>query len=64
LLAAEINVVLRYRLWPRSITQPPLTRADRRTLARLARMETRRPEEVVSTSFTRAADEDPLRGLP
>jgi uncharacterized BrkB/YihY/UPF0761 family membrane protein len=64
LLAAEINVVLRYRLWPRSITQPPLTRADRLTLARLARMETRRPEEVVSTSFTGAADEDPLRGLP
>jgi len=64
LLAAEINVVLRYRLWPRSLTQPPLTRADRLTLARLARMETRRPEEVVSTSFTGAADEDPLRGLP
>ena len=64
LLAAEINVVLRYRLWPRSLTQPPLTRADRLTLARLARMETRRPEEVVSTAFTGAADEDPLRGLP
>jgi YihY family inner membrane protein len=64
LLAAEINVVLRYRLWPRSLTQPPLTRADRLTLARLARMETRRPEEVVSTSFTGAADEDPLQGLP
>ena len=64
LLAAEINVVLRYRLWPRSITQPPLTRADRLTLARLARMETRRPEEVVSTTFTGAADEDPLQGLP
>jgi len=64
LLAAEINVVLRYRLWPRSLTQPPLTKADRLTLARLARMETRRPEEVVSTSFTGAADEDPLQGLP
>ena len=36
LLAAEINVVLRYRLWPRSVTQPPLTRADRLTLTRLA----------------------------
>jgi YihY family inner membrane protein len=64
LLAAEINVVLRYRLWPRSITQPPLTRADRLTLARLARMEKRRPEEVVSATFTGAADEDPLQGLP
>lgn len=26
LLAAEINVVLRYRLWPRSMTQPPSPR--------------------------------------
>jgi YihY family inner membrane protein len=64
LLAAEINVVLRYRLWPRSVTQPPLTKADKLTLARLARMETRRPEEVVNTYFTDDADEDPLRGLP
>lgn len=64
LLAAEINVVLRYRLWPRSVTQPPLTMADRRTLARLAQMEVRRPEEVVTASFTGEADEDPLAGLP
>ncbi len=64
LLAAEINVVLRYRLWPRSVTQPPLTRADRLTLARLARMEKRRPEEVVTASFTGEADRDPLDGLP
>ena len=64
LLAAEINVVLRYRLWPRSVTQPPLTRADRLTLTRLAQMETRRPEEVVTASFTGEADRDPLDGLP
>jgi len=57
-------VVLRYRLWPRSVTQPPLTRADRLTLARLAEMEVRRPEEVVAASFTGEADEDPLAGLP
>ena len=42
----------------------PLTKADRLTLERLARMETRRPEEVVAATFTDAADEDPLRGLP
>jgi YihY family inner membrane protein len=64
LLAAEINVVLRYRLWPRSVTQPPLTRADRLTLTRLAQMETRRPEQVVTASFTGEADRDPLDGLP
>jgi YihY family inner membrane protein len=62
LWAAEINVVLHYRLWPRSVTQPPLTRADRLVLRRLAQMEVRRPEERVSASFTDAADEDPLAG--
>lgn len=60
LWAAEINVVLRYRLWPRSVTRPPLTRADRKVLRRLAEMEVRRPEQLVTASFTDAADEDPL----
>jgi hypothetical protein len=62
LWAAEINVVLRYRLWPRSVTQPPLTRADRKVLRRLAEMEVRRPEQEVTASFTDAADDDPLGG--
>src|ERR1700757_402511 len=31
--AAELNVVLARRLWPRSIVQPPLTDADRAVLA-------------------------------
>jgi YihY family inner membrane protein len=62
LWAAEINVVLRYRLWPRSVTQPPLTRADRLVLVRLAQMELRRPEQVIVASFTDEADEDPLGG--
>jgi len=31
--AAEINVVVARRLWPRSIIQPPLTPADRAVLA-------------------------------
>jgi len=64
MLAAEINVVLRYRLWPRSVTQPPLTRADRLMLERLAQMEVRRPEQRVATSFTAQADEDPLDSVP
>ena len=62
--AAEINVVLRYRLWPRSVTQPPLTRADRLMLERLVQMEVRRPEQRASTSFTAQADEDPLDSVP
>ena len=63
LWAAEINVVLRYRLWPRSVTQPPLTRADRRVYTRLAQMEVRRPEERIAASFTDEADQDPLTNL-
>src|ERR1700746_2234048 len=31
--AAEINVVLTRRLWPRAIVQPPLTEADRAVMA-------------------------------
>lgn len=60
LLAAEINVVQRYRLWPRSVTQPPLTAADKEVFERLARMEIRRPEVLVKVSFTPEADIDPL----
>jgi YihY family inner membrane protein len=60
LLAAEINVVKRYRLWPRSITQPPLTVADRAVFERLAQMEVRRDEVEVQVEFTPEADFDPL----
>jgi len=60
LLAAEINVVRRYRLWPRSITQPPLTDGDRRTYLRLAMMEERRPEVEVTAAFNAEADRQPL----
>jgi YihY family inner membrane protein len=60
LLAAEINVVQRSHLWPRSITQPPLTRADRLTFERLAQMEVRRPEVSIEVHFSPEADVDRL----
>jgi YihY family inner membrane protein len=60
LLAAEINVVHRYRLWPRSITQPPFTDGDKATFERLAVHEERRPEMKVIVHFTPEADHDPL----
>lgn len=63
LLAAEINVVRRYRLWPRSMTQPPFTEGDKRTFLRLAAMEERRPEVEVAASFTAEADRQPLDEL-
>jgi YihY family inner membrane protein len=51
LYAAEINVVLARRLWPRSLLQPPLTGADRRVLTALAEAEQRRPEQSIDVSF-------------
>ena len=56
LYAAEINVVLAKRLWPRSLMQPPLTEPDRRVLAALAETEERRPEETVEVHFAPEAD--------
>jgi YihY family inner membrane protein len=64
LLAAEINVVGRYRLWPRSIVQPPLTAADKQVFVRLAQMAVRRPEAELSVEFSTEADRDPLRSSP
>jgi len=52
LYAAEVNVVLSRRLWPRSLLQPPLTQPDRRTLVDLAKQEERRPEQSVQVSFS------------
>jgi YihY family inner membrane protein len=49
--AAELNVVLARRLWPRTIVQPPLTEADRRSLAAQAVQNRRRPEQRVEVSF-------------
>jgi uncharacterized BrkB/YihY/UPF0761 family membrane protein len=51
LYAAELNVVVHRHLWPRSIVQPPLTEADERVLADIARQEERRPEQRVAVGF-------------
>jgi uncharacterized BrkB/YihY/UPF0761 family membrane protein len=61
LYAAEINVVHRFRLWPRSMVQPPFTDADKATFERLARMEVRRPEVSLDVRFSAVADRDPLK---
>lgn len=49
--AAEINVVLARHLWPRSIIQPPLTEADRSSMALQALQNQRREEQDVTVSF-------------
>ena len=57
LYAAEINVVLARRLWPRSMLQPPLTEPDRQVLTALAQTEERRPEQRVQVTFLPEADD-------
>jgi YihY family inner membrane protein len=49
--SAELNVVLARRLFPRSLVQPPLTEADRSSLAAQALQNRRRPEQHVEVSF-------------
>ncbi|HUB72182.1 MAG TPA: YihY/virulence factor BrkB family protein [Acidimicrobiales bacterium] len=49
--SAELNVVLARHLWPRSIVQPPLTDADRRSMAAQAEQNRRRPEQLVHVTF-------------
>lgn len=63
LYAAELNVVRARRLYPRSIVQPPLTPADQRVLADIAKVGERRPEQRVAVEFddegSRGAGESP-----
>ena len=51
--AAEINVVLARRLWPRSLIGPPDAAADEETLAALAKVEERHDTEQVDVHFAR-----------
>jgi YihY family inner membrane protein len=51
LLAAEINVVKKRRLWPRGLVQPPLTEADKQAYTYYAKQEERRPEEEVGVEI-------------
>jgi YihY family inner membrane protein len=48
---AEINVVLARRLWPRAIVHPPLTEADRTSLALQALESQQRREQEVHVTF-------------
>jgi len=57
--ALEADVVHVRHLWPRSLTQPPLTDADKQTLIDSTQAETRRPEQDVTVAFTPEADHHP-----
>jgi YihY family inner membrane protein len=54
--SAEINVVLARRLWPRAIVQPPLTEADRVSMALQALQNQRRPEQDIEVTFNDRPD--------
>jgi YihY family inner membrane protein len=65
LYSAEINVVLARRLWPRALVQPPLTEADRASLALQALQNQRRPEQHVEVTFDdRDGEADAPIGTP
>jgi membrane protein len=51
LYAAELNVVIQRRLWPRSLLGPPLEPADQKALTDLAKVEERHPTETVEVTF-------------
>ena len=51
LYAAEVNVVLKRRLWPRSMFGPPTAPADHETLRALAKVEERSEQEQVDVEF-------------
>jgi YihY family inner membrane protein len=51
IFGAEVNVVRKNRLWPRSLDSDDMTEADRRTLRRFAKQETRREDQTVSVHF-------------
>ena len=51
LYAAEVNVVVARRLWPRSLFGPPTVPADEETLRALAKVEERHDVEQVDVAF-------------
>jgi membrane protein len=55
LYAAEINVVLARKLWPRSLLGPPKSRADEKTLAALAKVEERHDLEKIDVHFEQSS---------
>jgi YihY family inner membrane protein len=57
LVAAEVNVVRKYRLWPRALDMGNLTGTDREALERRARVEERVKGQRVSVTFDEAKTE-------
>jgi uncharacterized BrkB/YihY/UPF0761 family membrane protein len=56
LLGAQLNVVLKERLHPRSVVDAPQTEADRRALQAYAEERAYQPEEKVRTEVARGRE--------
>jgi YihY family inner membrane protein len=54
LFASEINVVRVKRLWPRSLTNPPVREADERSYSRQAKEQERIPPQEIDVEYERA----------
>jgi membrane protein len=54
--AVEIDVVRRQRLWPRSLTHPPRTKADEKYLTSKAVAEARVPDQRITVEFPSGED--------
>src|ERR1700722_2530457 len=65
LYAAEVNVVLARHLWPRAMVQPPLTEADRASMALQALQNQRGAEQHIEVTFPdRPPGAEPGAGTP
>lgn len=62
LLAAELNVVVNRRLWPRSLIAPGLIEADKRAMTQSARTEDRHEAERIDVSFGEPSGETASTG--
>lgn len=61
--AAQVNVVLEYHLWPRSLVRGVHTDADRRSLMRQVREAQRSVDEVITMHFSLAHREVEIGGM-
>ena len=58
--SAEINVVTSRHLWPRSISGPPWTPADKKVLSALSKQQDRLKDEHITVGFDDDEDSGPL----
>jgi YihY family inner membrane protein len=61
LYAVEVSAVHARKLWPRSMFPPPLTEQDKRAYELYAKVEQRRPDQVIESTFPEPEPPQPRR---